>query len=130
MGLYGNCEECKQPNTYFEWCNSCNARRFQQNFKSWTSGNDDIDKLIQDTQLSAINYIEVLEWIPYNEFHDIEYIAKGGFGKVYKAKRSDGYIRRWDNGYKNWERHYSNEFVALKCLYNSENVTLEFINEV
>jgi hypothetical protein len=128
MGVFGNCEECKQPNTYFEWCNSCNARRFQQNFKNWTSGNDDIDKLIQGTQLTAINYMEVLEWIPYNRFYDIEYIARGGFGEVYKAKWIDGILLRWNN--KNWERYNSNEFVALKCLNNSENVTSKFFDEV
>jgi serine/threonine protein kinase len=73
----------------------------------------------------------VLEWIPYNKFYDIEYIAKGGFGKVYKAKWIDGYIHHWDtNENQNWKRFNSNEFVALKSLNNSENVTLEFINEV
>src|SRR5438045_2532360 len=44
---YGLCNECKQPNTYnyyteyneYDWCQQCNAKRFQQNFQSWTSGN-------------------------------------------------------------------------------------------
>ncbi|GES87635.1 kinase-like domain-containing protein [Rhizophagus clarus] len=125
------CEECKQENTGYKWwCKPCNAKHFQQNFKNWTSGNDDIDKLIQDTQLSADDNYEILEWIPYNKLYDIEYIAKGGFGKVYRAKWIDGYIWSWDNKVQNWYRHSSNEFVALKSLYNSENVTSEFINEV
>ena len=47
----GLCEECKQPNTGEYWCHSCNAKRFQQNFKNWTSGNSDVDKLIQESQL-------------------------------------------------------------------------------
>uniref|UniRef100_U9SYM9 Protein kinase domain-containing protein n=1 Tax=Rhizophagus irregularis (strain DAOM 181602 / DAOM 197198 / MUCL 43194) TaxID=747089 RepID=U9SYM9_RHIID len=130
MSLDGNCEECKQENTRFDWCKECNAKRFQQNFKNWTSGNNDIDKFIQDTQLSATLWLEVLEWIPYNKFHDIEYIAKGGFGKVYSAKWIDGYIDKWDNENQNWKRNNSNMFVALKSLNNSENVTLEFINEI
>ncbi|PKC71001.1 hypothetical protein RhiirA1_454072 [Rhizophagus irregularis] len=58
---------------------------------------DDINKLIQETKLSAINHYRVLKWIPYNKFYDIEYTAKGGFGKVYKAKWIDGYIHHWDN---------------------------------
>ncbi|RGB39025.1 hypothetical protein C1646_664950 [Rhizophagus diaphanus] len=130
MSRYGNCEECKQENTGRYWCKACNANRFQQNFKNWTSGNNDIDNFIQDTQLSATTHNEVLEWIPYNKFYDIEYIAKGGFGKVYRAKWIDGYIEYWDNRNQNWGRHGSNMFVALKSLNNSENVTLEFINEV
>ena len=36
-----------------EKCNCvCNTIRFQQDFKNWTSGNNDIDKFIQDTQLT------------------------------------------------------------------------------
>ncbi|GBB91098.1 hypothetical protein RclHR1_18210001 [Rhizophagus clarus] len=126
----GICEECGQENAKYQWCKPCNTKHFQQNFKNWTSGNDDIDKLIQDTQQSADDNYHILEWIPYNKFCDIEYIAKGGFGKVYKAKWIDGYIWCWDNKIQNWERMDSNEFVALKSLYNSENVTSEFINEV
>ena len=34
---YGLCKECKQPNTgsyySYKWCQSCNAKRFQQNFE-------------------------------------------------------------------------------------------------
>ena len=46
---------------------------------------------------------------------NIKFIAKGGFGKIYKAK--------WIDANRNWE-------VALKSLNNSKNVTIEFINEV
>src|SRR2546423_8032828 len=70
--LYGLCKECKQPNNnryylkeYRYWCQSCNAKHFQQNFKNWTSGNHDIDNLIQRTQLKAKSHKEVLEWIEY-----------------------------------------------------------------
>ncbi|RIA80353.1 kinase-like domain-containing protein [Glomus cerebriforme] len=128
--VYGICEECKQENTWNKWCNTCNAKRFQQNFKNWSSGNDDIDKFIQHTQLSANYYRKVLEWIPYDRFYNIEYIAKGGFGKVYRANWIDGFIWDWDNKNKNWGRRYPNRDVALKSLNNSKNVTLEFINEI
>jgi hypothetical protein len=130
MSLYGICKECNQGNSDVEWCKTCNAKHFQQNFENWTSDNDDIDKFIQHTQLSARNYRKVLEWIPYDRFYNIEYIAKGGFGKVYRAKWIDGYINNWDNKNKNWERENSNEFVTLKSLNNSGNITLKFINEV
>ena len=127
---YGICEECNQKNTGIQWCRACNAKRFQQNFQNWTSGNDDIDKFIQHTQLSATRYREVIEWIPYDRFYDIKYIAKGGFGNVYRANWIDGYLWYWDNKNKNWERRNSNELFALKSLNNSKNVTSEFINEV
>ncbi|RIA93044.1 kinase-like domain-containing protein [Glomus cerebriforme] len=127
---HGLCWECKQPNTDDKWCNPCNAKHFQQNFKNWTSDNDDIDKFIQDTQLSANNYNKVLEWIPYGRFYDIKYIAKGGFGKVYKTNWIDGKIWHWDNKIQKWYRPYPDSKVALKSLNNSKNVRLEFINEI
>ncbi|EXX61746.1 hypothetical protein RirG_168320 [Rhizophagus irregularis DAOM 197198w] len=101
-GPWGICEECNQENTGYEWCNACNAKHFQQNFKNWTSGNDDIDKCIQKTQLSANYSCEVLEWIPYNKFYDLNRIAKGGYSIVYREKCIDGFICNWDNKNQNW----------------------------
>src|SRR5438034_9186123 len=95
------CKECNQKNTGYNWCNRCNAKHFQQNFEQWNSGNVDIDKFIQDTQLLAHCRQKVIEWIPYDRFYDIEFIAKGGFGKVYKANWIDGSIKKWDTKNQN-----------------------------
>src|SRR3984885_3814459 len=65
---YGLCKECKQPNTGYKWCQSCNGKRFQQNFQNWTSGNHNIDEFIQKTQLKARNRKEAIEWVEYNRF--------------------------------------------------------------
>src|ERR1700753_2314557 len=70
----GLCKGCKQINTGYRWCQSCNSKRFQENFKNWTSGNSDVDKLIQESQLNAKSYNEILECIEYDRFEDIEYI--------------------------------------------------------
>uniref|UniRef100_U9TH97 Protein kinase domain-containing protein n=1 Tax=Rhizophagus irregularis (strain DAOM 181602 / DAOM 197198 / MUCL 43194) TaxID=747089 RepID=U9TH97_RHIID len=117
-----------------EKCNyTCVATRFQKNFENWTSGNHDIDKFIQDAQLSVHSDYEAsraIEWIPYHRFNDITYIAKGGFGKIYRASWIDGYIWYWDIKEQNWRRKDQYKFVALKSLNNSENVTLEFMNEI
>jgi hypothetical protein len=104
----------------------------QQNFKNWTSGNDDIDKFIQDTQLSdhLFRTSRVLEWITYDRFYDIKYIAKGRFGILYKANWIDGPIVEWDDKNENWKRKDQNKVVALKNLNNSKYVSLEFMNEV
>jgi hypothetical protein len=126
----GRCKECNREITVPNWCCTCNAKRFQQNFKNWTSGNDNIDKFIQNTQLAANSRYNLLEWIPYDRFYNIKYIAKGGFGNVYRAIWIDGFILEWNDKDKNWERKEKNKFVVLKSLNNSKNVTLEFINEV
>jgi hypothetical protein len=59
--VYGVCGECNEPGTGKEWCQPCNAKRFKKNFKNWSSGNKDIDELIQ-------HYTKCLEWVPYENF--------------------------------------------------------------
>ena len=130
---HGLCKECNQPNTSYEWCQLCNAKRFQQNFKNWTSGNHDVDEFIQRIQLKAKNFREVIEWIEYDRFENVEYLAKGGFGTIYKAIWKDGYILRWNPEKYQWKRDKLNEedfMVALKCLHNSQEITVEFLKEV
>ncbi|RGB29464.1 kinase-like domain-containing protein [Rhizophagus diaphanus] len=127
---YGTCKECKQLNTGLNWCQTCNSKRFQQNFSNWTSGNNDVDKFIQNTQLSAKSEYHLLEWISYDRFHDIKHIATGGFGEIYKAKWKDNYISNWNVNKHKWKRHKPNKDVVLKSLNKSENITLEFINEI
>ena len=68
---------------------------FQKNFSNWTSGHEFIDKFIQESQLNSQDRNQVLEWIPYNRFENIEYFDKGGFGTIYKAIWLDGPIVYW-----------------------------------
>src|SRR5581483_5606513 len=119
----GLCNECKQPKKSYYWC-QCH---FQRNFKNWTSGNNDVDKFIQKTQLKAKREYEILEWIEYDRFENIEYLAEGGFGTVYKAIWKDGPIE--DSKKNQWKRQ-GKITVALKCLHNSQNIAAEFLKEV
>ena len=98
---------------------------FQQEFNKWTSGNKEIDEFIQKFQLNATRREEVLEWIPYEKFRDIKYLAKGGFGTVHKAFWVDGYIRYWDVDQNKWSI-YGSMHIVLKCLNNSQNLTTDF----
>ncbi|PKC54962.1 hypothetical protein RhiirA1_476392, partial [Rhizophagus irregularis] len=111
-------------------CNyACYAIQFQYKFKDWTSGNDDIDKFIQDTQLLAHNNTDkVLEWISYGKFNNVKYIANDKFGNVYKAIWIDGNISSWDNKNKNWKKDH-NMAVNLKGFNTPENI-LEFANKI
>ena len=126
--MYGLCCECKQPKTGYHWCRICNAKRLQRNFKNWTSGNDDVDKLVQNTHLKAENNWELIDWIEYDRFENIEYLAKGGFGTVFKAIWKDG-VCYLENENGQFKRTGKTE-VALKRLHNSQNITAEFLREV
>jgi hypothetical protein len=106
----------------------CNAIYFQQQFINWTSGNNDIDKFIQDSQLSAHKDVSnVLEWIPYNRFYNIKCTTKAG---IYRANWIDGYISLWDDKNQNWKREGGNMFVNVKSLNTPYNLLLEFTNKV
>ena len=102
---YGLCSGCNRPKTEDYWCQNCNSKRFQQDFNKWTSGNEFIDKFIQDAQLKARNYWEAIEWIPYNRLRNIKKLAQGGFSTIYKAILLDGFINEWDRGNQQWKRY-------------------------
>ena len=129
---YDLCYEHMKPYDFGTWCQSCNSRRFQQNFINWTSGNHNIDEFIQNAQLKAKNYKQVLEWIDYDRFENVEYFAKSKFGNVYKAFWEDGYINCWDSLNHQWIRSKDNKIdfqVVLKYL-NSPRDIVEVLSEV
>ena len=124
---YGLCPECNNPYpSEYRWCNQCNAKRFQQEFPIWTSGNIYIDNFIQETQLNAQSCAQVLEWIPYNRLTNIKYLAKGGFSTVYKSRWLDGEINGWNYDNKQCSR-FGSHSVVIKCLNNSSNINEEFL---
>jgi hypothetical protein len=122
---YGLCNKCNRIKITYFWCNYCHL---QLNFKNWTSGNNDVDEFIRKAQLKAKIWYQLIEWIEYDKFEDVEYLAKGGFGTTFKAIWNEGYIIRDD---KNDQLIRKGETkVALKCLHNSQDITTEFLKEV
>jgi hypothetical protein len=89
------------------------------------SGNKKIDDFVQEAQ-SRINDL-LFEWIPYNQFNEIEEINKGEFISLYSAIWKDGPLHK--NLLNEYARN-SNEEVILKCLHNSQNLIDEVIKEV
>jgi len=127
--VYGVCGECNEPGTGFHWCQPCNAKRFKENFKNWTSGNKNIDELIQQSQLNAFFCTKCLEWIPFEKFENVTYLTRGGFSKIYSADWPEGNIGSWDIENREWSR--ISRKVALKSLNNSSNnISNDFLNEV
>ena len=93
----------------------------------YCSGNIKIDKLIQEMHLKINDDSDIVfEWIPYNQFDIIEEVSKGGFDTVYSAIWKNGPLEYHNSEYI----RNQNKQVALKCLYNSQNINIEFINEV
>ena len=125
------CRKCgeKYTEVYSKWCKPCQIDNLKRNFANWTSGNEKIDNLVQEMQLKIDKVDDIVfEWIPYNQFNNIKEINKGDYAIVYSAIWKDGPLY-YDNDNEEYTR-MSDKKVALKCLYNSQNITSEFLNEV
>src|SRR5439155_26266575 len=90
-------------------------------------GNEEVARfLYYQCKLNAEYYNDRdIRWIPFNEFKNIEYLAKGGFGEVYKATWINGY-------YSTYEMKYEEREVVLKRIYNnsSDDKIVGILNEV
>jgi len=90
-------------------------------------GNEEIARFIYDYKLNLmaedydirIRFNEYIRWIPYDEFINVEYLAKGGFGEVYKAT--------WINYYDGLDGKYKNHDVVLKRIYKSSDDKIVYI---
>uniref|UniRef100_U9TAY4 Protein kinase domain-containing protein n=1 Tax=Rhizophagus irregularis (strain DAOM 181602 / DAOM 197198 / MUCL 43194) TaxID=747089 RepID=U9TAY4_RHIID len=126
---YGNhCEKCGEIYTliYLNWCESCQINNLKTNFANWTSRNKIIDKFIQGMQLEFERHDDtIFEWIPYNQFNNIKKIGKSDLTLLYSAIWINGPLKYMQN---EWER-IPNREVALKCLYNSQNITNKILNK-
>ena len=122
------CLECHKDLDFPYYCKPCNSSHFRNNFTNWTSGDDNIDKLIQDSQLNANFELELLEWIEYSNLKNIEHLAEGGFGSVYKAIWKDGPISHVQNEHKkHWDaekREWIREGTTLVALKKYRNATI------
>ena len=93
------------------------------------SGNKKIDNLIQEMQLKISSYSDIVfEWIPYNQFKNIEEINKCDYATIFSAIWRDGQLKFNSNSIEYTVK--PDKKVALKCLHNTQNITDEFLNEV
>ena len=124
------CSKCgnRYTDMEYKWCQPCQINYLEKNFTEWTSGNKQIDDFIQERQLEFdYNTDKVFEWIPYNQFNDIEEIGKSDITTVYLAVWRDGILYYDYKNEKKWMRE-SDQKVFLK--YFSQNTIDEFLYEV
>jgi hypothetical protein len=130
MPKYKKCNECKRTRkvTNLQICRLC--YNIKTILKPKQSGNKVIDDFIKYTQTNYVSESGKLEFVTDDQFENVEFIAEGGFSKIYKATWVDGPI--------NWNKISSgqnvtrknNYTVVLKKLNNSKNITSKELNEV
>ncbi len=95
-------------------CESCKGKKIEKLTDKY--GNEEMARLLYECKLNADDDYRYIRWIPFNEFRNIEYLAKGGFGEVHKAIWID--------------YHNINGYVVLKRIYNSSNKIIDILKEV
>ncbi|GBB90152.1 hypothetical protein RclHR1_01700015 [Rhizophagus clarus] len=81
----------------------------------WSTGNDEIDEIIKETQRTASKHRKPWKWIPFDKFEDVKYLEKGGYGHVCSAWCTDRDV---------FGR------VALKTFEYSENFSKEYLQQL
>ncbi|PKK63425.1 hypothetical protein RhiirC2_140264, partial [Rhizophagus irregularis] len=122
------CEACykEYTNKKYKWCNPCQIAYKENNFTIWTSGDSQIDHLIQEKRLQISSPQDIIfEWIPYNQFSNIKEI--GNIDTIAMWKDGPLYYNSHSNKY---ERNLVNKNVTLKYLEGKLNNIDELLNKV
>ncbi|RHZ62270.1 hypothetical protein Glove_341g23 [Diversispora epigaea] len=96
---------------------------FSKKFGTLSSGNANIDKIIQESQInnSTLN----LQWIPYENFHYTELIADSEYYTLHLARLRNGNDTIDERDYEDCD-----DVIALKELKNYRYDILEFIKAI
>ncbi|PKK64488.1 kinase-like protein [Rhizophagus irregularis] len=120
------CENCNQKCLATLYCEFCVRNYLKANFSNWTSGNVNIDNLIQKCQSETLLPSRIVEWIPYNNLQNIRYLTKGGFSEIYTAVWVDGRYEEWDSKKQQLKR-VGRHNVVLKKLENVESANQSWL---
>ncbi|CAB4436887.1 unnamed protein product [Rhizophagus irregularis] len=123
------CKECKKRKIIDENHETCQL--CYEIIKPNLSGNKVIDDIIRNTRVNFVTGSKyfILEFVPYDQFKNIEFIAEGGFSRIYKAIWVDGPIVEYYTSHNNTIIRQKNYTVVLKKLNNSKNITSKELNE-
>src|SRR6185369_3546945 len=90
-------------------CNDCQRKKFKRLINKY--GGEELTISLDHHNKDP----KTIKWIPFNEIENIEYLAQGGFGVIYKAI--------WVNYYDTIFQKFGEKIVVLKKLKNSMNYT-------
>ncbi|EXX53481.1 hypothetical protein RirG_243460 [Rhizophagus irregularis DAOM 197198w] len=127
------CKKCGDKYIYeyvhykkLNWCKQCSINEL--NKVCIKSGSEEIDNIVQKMQLKIDGCEDIIfEWIPFNQFDNIEKIKNDGFVTIYLAIWKDGPLYYKGNKETYKRKSYNNyKKVTLKYLQNIDN---QFLND-
>jgi len=88
------------------WCQECDLKRLMF---SWTSGNEEIDTIIRETQKDVDEFrVTCLKWIPWDRLANLVETGTCTFGTIY--------IGEWlEYEYKGWKFDENSESFTAEC---------------
>ncbi|CAG8642649.1 3738_t:CDS:2, partial [Ambispora leptoticha] len=118
-------------------CQHCTSEFIREQFGTWTSGNEKIDREIQETQLNSTvvpltlgDSPRTIEWIPFEGLLDVKPLKISGGGvKVYKAVWSKGFAQSFDFD-KRIILRVPQTRVVLRHLVKSEQINEDFLKKL
>ena len=94
-GIKRTSENCEKECLATLYCEHCVRNYLKARFSNWTSGNNDINNLIQECQIKTLIPDGIVEWVPYNNLLNVKYLTKGGFSEIYTAlNRAFSHLRQ------------------------------------
>ncbi|KAG9300676.1 hypothetical protein G9A89_023474 [Geosiphon pyriformis] len=121
------CHQCQRKYFGQDICQECRAFLISENLATLrSSGNQEIDAFLKESNAEAIHHLGLFIWIPFAEFGNKQHIANGGFGSVSFAI---WYCGKYSSSIEESSNNYTQE-VVLKSLKNSQNITKNFLNEI
>ncbi|KAG9306477.1 hypothetical protein G9A89_008413, partial [Geosiphon pyriformis] len=118
-------------------CNACQLIFFEKLYKNFSSGNKEVDEIIKNPIYIPPNKnnnyyarLKYYEWIPWERLSNINQIARGGFGIIYKATLIDGLIDQKSikhYGSMEYKRKATQE-VAIKIIKTNSSEVFKELN--
>ena len=127
------CSKCNtdMPNRY-HLCQKCFTEIAENSAPTWTSERPNIDEFILNSQKDAEQVHQFIEWIPYDNFTNIEFVAEGGFARVSKASWKQGCwecVTEDDDASTRYLKRRGSMEVALKEQKNSLTLSVAYLKE-
>ncbi|PKY55937.1 kinase-like protein [Rhizophagus irregularis] len=119
------------PNLIYRKCNECNKNRKKFDKTQQICHLCIKAKTIPLSGNKVIDYEKDrrMEFVPFDNFKDVSFVAEGGFSKIYKSIWINGPITNWSEKKQKYNRR-KNMTVALKELNNSKNLNSKELNEL
>src|SRR5438132_171985 len=110
------CDKCQTTRYSDKYCEKCISLYLQSLFNTWTSGNKIIDDFIHQCQILSSLPTCILEWIPFDQFEEVEKLTEGGFSSIYTVTWTRGYLCDYDENKKEFA-YFGSQLVVLKFKY-------------